>query len=82
MVVGIFPDDEAIDRLVGALLLEQNEEWAVQCARYMTLETIAAVGDDPIISLPAVATLPIKPAPNIWVVDSLPKRRDSAFKQT
>jgi transposase-like protein len=55
-VVGIFPNDEAIVRLVGALLLEQNEEWAVQRARYMTLETIAPMGDDPVISLPAVAS--------------------------
>lgn len=38
---------------LAALLLEQRDEWAVQRARYMTLEIIAPVGDDPIIKLPA-----------------------------
>ncbi len=52
-VVGIFPSDDAIVRLLGALLLEQNDEWAVQRSRYMTLETIATMSEDPLISLPA-----------------------------
>ena len=54
-VIGIFPNEAAIIRLVGAILLEQNDEWAVQRARYMTLETIGALSDDPIVKLPAVA---------------------------
>ena len=54
-VVGIFPNDEAIVRLVGALLLEQNDEWAVQRARYITLETMAPPSDSATVSLPVLA---------------------------
>jgi putative transposase len=52
-VVGIFPNEAAIFRLVGAILLEQNDEWAVQ-RRYMPLETLKANGDTDLVSLPAV----------------------------
>ena len=54
-VVGIFPNEGAITRLVGAILLEQSDEWATQRARYMTLETISAISDTSPVSLPAVA---------------------------
>ena len=54
-VVGIFPNEDAVVRLIGALLLEQNDEWAVQRARYMSLETITPLGDDPAVSLPVPA---------------------------
>ena len=54
-VASIFPNEGAIVRLVGAILLEQNDEWAVQRSRYMTLETIAPLSDDLILKLPAVA---------------------------
>lgn len=55
-VVGIFPNEDAIVRLIGAILLEQNDEWAVQRARYMTLEAIPPLSDDPTVSLQAIAS--------------------------
>jgi Transposase, Mutator family len=54
-VVDIFPNEAAIMRLVGAILLEQNDEWAVQRSRYITLESIAPVSHDPIVGLPISA---------------------------
>ncbi len=53
-VVGIFPNEAAAVRLIGAILLEQSDEWATQRSRYMTLEAISAVSDTGHVRLSAV----------------------------
>ena len=54
-VVGIFPNDGAIVRLIGAILLEQNDEWQL-VRRYMQLEGMNAVSDNQAARLSAVIT--------------------------
>jgi putative transposase len=51
-VVGLFPNEAAIQRLVGTLLKEQNDEYAIQ-RRHMSLESLATMSENPQIRLPA-----------------------------
>ena len=55
-VVGIFPNEAAIRRLAGALLMEQSDEYAIQ-KRYMSLESLATMSENPPIRLPAAPAL-------------------------
>ena len=52
--VAIFPNDNAITRLVGAMMLEQNDEWGLT-RRYMQLEGLQALSDTVPTRLAAVA---------------------------
>jgi putative transposase len=54
-VVGIFPNEAAITRLIGALLLEQNDEWQLQ-RRYLQLEGLQAISDNQAVRLSAAMT--------------------------
>jgi transposase-like protein len=53
-VVGIFPNDASIVRLVGAMMLEQNDEWSLN-RRYMQLEGLQTLCDTVPTRLSAVA---------------------------
>ena len=53
-VVGIFPNDAAITRLVGAVLLEQDEHWHLEGRRMIFAESMAAI--------PSLEDLPAQPS--------------------
>jgi len=60
-VVGIFPNEASITRLIGAVLLEQNDEWLLQ-HRYMQIEGMAARTASS-TAIPAAS-----PAISIWLI--------------
>ncbi len=48
-VVGIFPSEQSILRLIGAVLLEANDEWQLQ-HRYMGVEAMGEMLNPPTAS--------------------------------
>ena len=54
--IGIFPNEAAVTRLVGALMLEQNHEWAVT-RRYRSLETVRDVCNDATVDAAQIASI-------------------------
>lgn len=54
-VIGIVPNDAAVIRLAGSLMLETNDEWAV-ARRSMSREPLARVTDNLAVRRPALGT--------------------------
>ena len=54
-VVGIFPCESSIVRLIGAVLLEASDEWAAQ-HRYMQVEVMAELLGPPLIAGEVIST--------------------------
>ena len=75
-VVGIFPNDEAIIRLVGALMLETIDEWAVS-RRYLSLESLASLADTDPRRLPAWRPDQLGPEPRTGAPTPRPGARPS-----
>ena len=55
-VVVIFPNDAAITRLVGAVLMEQDEHWQLEGRRMFSAESMAAIAE--LEDLPALLSAP------------------------
>ena len=68
-VVGVFPNDAAIDRLVTAVIVEQHDEWAVAERRYLSGTSMARLRQSEAPAPPATAT-----GPSSWPSENRPLR--------
>mgnify|MGYP001797090214 CR=1 FL=1 len=57
-VVSIFPNRDAVIRLIGAVLCEQNDEWIASERRYLSLDALAATLAASTQTVPSLRALP------------------------
>src|SRR5690242_168420 len=78
-IVGTFPNEASITRLIGAVLLEQNDEWLIQ-HRYMQIEGMTEL-TPPLIE-PNKAYRSAAPGWGMSLLNKCRAEKQSAFRQS